>query len=142
MNIIINSASYDIREHTMKNYRKNCNRVLAEHIKKIDIWKREHPNIRHKGLLIFDETECYFELYNYFFATRKTLVLHKPWMDKSFIGDAYSSELDFIIWCCPYKSHGALWGETHYNYPELIILDTRYQRNKYIQYNGLRFQSM
>lgn len=37
--IFINSESYDDSEHTMKKYIKNCNRVMSEHIKKINIWK-------------------------------------------------------------------------------------------------------
>ena len=61
--VFIMSESDDVREHTMKNYKRNCNRVMSEHIKKLYIWKKEHPNIKHKGLLIFDETECYFEGY-------------------------------------------------------------------------------
>lgn len=90
---------------------------MSEHIKKLYIWGKEHPNIKHKGLLIFDETECYFEGYvRYAFADQykymrdatKPLVLHKPWEDKSFIENTYNSDLDFIIWFCPYKTHGAL----------------------------------
>lgn len=148
--IFIN-ADGDDSEHTLENYIKNSNRVMSEHIKKIDIWKSEHPNIKYKGLLIFDETESYFKGYvqhidadRYVFAWEadKPLVLHKPWMDTTFVKKAYDSDLDFIIWFCPYKSHGTLWEQTHYNYPDLVILDTRFPRTDYIQYDISNFKRM
>lgn len=149
--VFINSESDNDDEHTLKNYIKNCNRVMSEHIKKIAIWKSEHPNIKHKGLLIFDETECYFEgyvqhvyadQYVFIWDAKHPLVLHKPWLDLSFVKNAYESDLDFIIWFCPYKSHGSLWQQTHYDYPDLVILDTRFSRTNYIQYDILKFERM
>lgn len=149
--VFINSKSSNNNEHTLKMYVKNCNRVMSQHIKKINIWKSEHPNIKHKGLLIFDETECYFEgdvqhiyedQFKFMWDANKPLRLHKPWMDISFMKNAYNSDLDFIVWFCPYKSHGTLWQQTHYNYPELIILDTRFPREDYIQYDISKFVSM
>lgn len=151
VNIFINSDSDNDKEHTLKNYIKNCNRVMSEHIEKIGIWKSEHPDIKHKGLLIFDETECYFEgyvkrayadQYVFMWDASKPLVLHKPWMDLSFVKNAYDSELDFIIWFCPYKSHGSLWQQTRYDYPDLVILDTRFPRIDYIQYDISKFERM
>lgn len=148
--IFIN-ADGDDSEHTLENYIKNSNRVMSEHIKKIGIWKSEHPNIKYKGLLIFDETESYFEgyvqhidadRYAFAWAADKPLVLHKPWMDATFVKKAYDSDLDFIIWFCPYKSHGTLWEQTHYNYPDLVILDTRFPRTDYIQYDISNFERM
>lgn len=135
----------------MSNYKKNCIRVISEHIKKIDIWKSEHPCIKHKGLLVFDETECYFkgriqhvydDQYLFVWDANKPLLLHRPWMDASFVKMTYDSDLDFIIWFCPYKSHGSLWKYTHYDYPELIILDTRFPRTDFIQYDDTEFERM
>lgn len=149
--IVINSESDNDEEHTLKKYIKNCSRVMNEHIKKISVWKSQHPNIKNKGLLIFDETECYFEgyvqylygdQYEFSWDASKPLELHKPWMDASFVKDAYNSDLDFIIWLCPYKTHGTLWVKTQYNYPDLVILDTRMPRTDYIQYDNSKFERM
>lgn len=149
--VFINSESDNDAEHTIDNYKKNCNRVMSEHIKKIDIWKTEHPNIKHKGLFIFDETEAYFkgcvrhvykDLYCFFWDATRPIELHKPWMDVSFIAKAYTAQLDFIIWFCPYKSHGSLQRATDYKYPELVILDTRFSRTDYISYNLEDFARM
>ena len=142
--IFINSESNDIREHTYKNYRKNCNRVLNEHIKKIPIWGKEHPNIKYKGLLIFDETECYFDGYckitknnrGFFIPEIQSSNLHKPWMDIDFINNAYNSQLDFIAWVCPYKPYSLSQSQMYYEYPQIAILDTRFKRTDYIQYNS------
>lgn len=149
--IFITSESNNDEEHSFKNYKRTCNRVMSEHIKKINIWESEHPTIKHKGFLIFDETECYFEGFvmncyanQYMFAwnATKPLVLHKPWMDASFVKRAYASDLDFVIWYCPYKSHGTLWRQLQYDYPELIILDTRFPRFDFVQYDETKLTPM
>lgn len=149
--VFINSESDKDNEHTLQNYIKNSNRVMSEHIKKIDIWKLEHPNIKYKGLLVFDETESYFEgyvqhvydnKYAFIWDANKPLMLHKPWMDATFINKAYHSDLDFVIWFCPYKTHGSLWQQTHYDYPDLVILDTRFLRTDYIKYDISKFERM
>ena len=150
-NLFISSENNNDSEHTLKKYIKNCDRVMSKHIKKINIWESEHPFIKHKGLLIYDETECYFEgqirhinADNYLFMwdRNKPLVLHKPWMDSSFIKKAYDSDLDFIIWCCPYKSNSSLLEQMHCDYPDLVILDTRFPRENYVQYDISKLVSM
>lgn len=138
-------------EHSFKNYKKQCNRVMSEHIKKISIWKNEHPDIKYKGLLIFDETNCYFEgcvidvyvdLCAFLWDASKPIVYHKPWMDAAFIENAYKSDLDFVIWFCPYKPYGNLLQQTHYHYPKLVILDTRFPRYDFMQYCENKLQRM
>lgn len=58
---ICNSESSDLYEHNYKSYKRNVNRVMKDHIDKIPIWISEHPEIKYKGLFVFDESECYFE---------------------------------------------------------------------------------
>lgn len=149
--LFISSESDDEKEHTLQNYVRNCNRVMSEHIKKIDIWQIEHPDIKYKGLLVFDETNCYFEgkavhvfenQYLFMWDKNKPLMLHKPWMHECFVKDAYESDLDFIIWFCPYKSHGKVCEYLHCDYPEIIILDTRFPRTDYINYDISKFVNM
>ena len=135
--IICNSESSDIAEHSYKNYLKNVKRVMTEHIKKIPIWEKENPIIKNKGLLVFDETECCFEgSINYaygetfLYAFKDNPILHEPWNDKEFIEQAYSSELDFIIWACPYKSNSAVPRNANIWFPYLTIIDVRYPRTR------------
>ena len=109
------------------------------------------PNIRYKGLLIYDETECYFDGYvkchhenQYMFLTPKDkpLVLHEPWQDKSLIAPTYESELDFIVWLCPYKPYGTVCQEYGIDYPEMVIADVRYPNDSFADYTYCHLVSM
>lgn len=149
--IIINTSSFAENEHTYEKYQKNCRRVLSQHISKIPRWKEHHPNIKYKGLLIYDETECYFDGYvehdlenQFIFLTQKDkpLVLHEPWKDKSLIEPAYESELDFIVWLCPYKPYGTVCLEYGIDYPEMVIADVRYPNDRFADYTDCHLVSM
>lgn len=149
--IIINTSSFAENEHTYEKYQKNCRRVLSPHISKIPRWKEHHPNIKYKGLLIYDETECYFDGYvehdledQFIFLTQKDkpLVLHEPWKDKSLIEPAYESELDFIVWLCPYKPYGTVCLEYGIDYPEMVIADVRYPNDRFADYTDCHLVSM
>lgn len=143
--LIINSHdddNYD-HDHNYTNYLKNEKRVIQNHINKIDIWKKEHPRIKHKGLIIFDETELYIhKIYsnqeNKFHlhpGEKGNPIYHEPWNDKNMIDFIYKSDLDFVVWFCPYKKYGALCNYPYYKvYPSIIILDTRYPRENYTEY--------
>ncbi len=143
MTLIVNSESDDVQEHTYKNYKRNCKRVLNEHIAKIDIWQKEHPRIQNKGLLICDETECYFDghvIYTgnetfAYFGEKNVIELHRPWMDSELVEKAYDSKLDFIIWFSPYKPHSILLEKYGLLYPSIVVLDTRYKRTDFINYD-------
>lgn len=133
MKLIVNSESDDLQEHTYEQYKNNCGRVLKQHIAKIDIWEKEHPTIQYKGLLVCDETECYFEdkaAYMEdrsftFGGSKNILELHKPWVDSNFVEKVYDSKLDFVIWFSPYKPHSILLQKYKMIYPSVVILDTR-----------------
>lgn len=142
--IICNSESDDINEHSFENYKNNVTRVLSQHINKIPIWKPEH-NDYYKGLLIFDETECCFngsikyvkdELYTFKYDASKPLVIHEPWNDANFIQQAYQShDLDFIVWYCPYKQYSAIAMKTGTYIPKVVFIDVRYSRTNYYDYS-------
>lgn len=150
MKLIVNSESDDLQEHTYEQYKNNCGRVLKQHITKIDIWKKEHPTIQYKGLLVCDETECYFEgkaVYMgdrsfTFWGSKSTLELHKPWMDSNFVEKVYDSKLDFVIWFSPYKPHSILLQKYKMTYPSVVILDTRYKRTDFERYDTEYLSSM
>lgn len=150
MKLIVNSESDDLQEHTYEQYKNNCGRVLKQHIAKIDIWEKEHPTIQYKGLLVCDETECYFEnkavymedrLFT-FGGSKNTLELHKPWVDSDFVEKVYDSKLDFVIWFSPYKPHSILLQKYKMIYPSVVILDTRYKRTDFERYDTECLSSM
>ena len=131
------SESQDVSEHSYVKYKRNVQRVMRNHIEKIPIWAHKNENYK-KGLLVFDETEICFEgkvvhVMDDQFAFRwnknKPLIVHEPWNDINFIGQAYESELDFIIWFCPYKPYGKVLLESKVWFPSIVFIDVRYKRN-------------
>lgn len=149
--IICHSESENIEEHSFDKYKRNVIRVTSKHLsskahksKIKEIWENNNPEIKYKGFFIFDETEACFEGYikhiienNFEFVIKNPLILHEPWNDKDFIQWAYDSEIDFIIWFCPYKPYWKFLRENNIKFPHVVIMDVRFSRNKpYITYNG------
>lgn len=151
MKIICNSESSDVNEHSFQKYRDNVSRTVFKHLsseaypnKIKQIWAKENPEIKYKGFLIFDETECCFDgIIKYFydnkfaFFAKRPMTLHEPWNDKDFIQWAYDSDLDFVVWACTYKPYGTIPLRFHINFPPIVIIDVRYPRTtKYLDYSN------
>ena len=144
--------------HNISQYIKNVKRVTNEHLaskahpnKIRDIWVKKHPTITRKGLVVFDETENYFQgrcvfhsLGQWLFIgdASKPLTLYKPWMDKNILQPIYESDCDFLIWFMPYKpfSQIQLVRYTKEGYfPIIAIMDTRSPRTEFIEYDYSKF---
>lgn len=80
--------------------------------------------------------------YRFLTPLDKPLILHEPWKDKSLIGPAYESELDFIVWLCPYKPYGTVCLEYGIDYPEMVIVDVRYPNDSFVDYTDCHLVSM
>ena len=101
-------------------------------------------------MLICDETECYFDghvIYTgnetfAYFGEKNVIELHRPWMDSELVEKAYDSKLDFIIWFSPYKPHSILLEKYGLLYPSIVVLDTRYKRTDFINYDEEKMFSM
>lgn len=145
-------TSGDVNEHSFKKYKKQAQRVIKEHIDKIPIWKKEHPSIQHKGLFIFDETGLCFEgikahvkddYFSYSFNGERGPIIHETWNDIVFMQPLYKSDLDFVVWFNPYKNNSDVLykynimnsGKPYIKYPTIIIVDTRFQRTEYKEFN-------
>lgn len=125
--------------HQFKYYKRQVVRVLNEHIKKLHIWQSEHPNIRRKGFLVFDEAGLFLQGYampadvqsngfvnTYAFAIKNPVVVHYPWNDEAFMQPLLGSGLDFVVWYKPYviMSYGNL-KVFNGSYPYLAVIDVR-----------------
>lgn len=138
--------------HNIKNYLKCMNRVVGGHLssgahtdKIKEIWEKNYPNIRYKGLLVFDETENYYVGYCKKQPGTDRVALcnypqiqgefYKPWMDKSVMEKVYFSSCDFLVWAMPYKRYGDLTYRIDPNFPYAVVLDTRYTPSNYIDYD-------
>lgn len=149
--VICNSESSEVDSHSYAKYLKQLKRVVSIHLssnghpnKLKDIWEKEHPDIKYKGLLIFDETECYYEgvtfyagndLFGHLWRTDRPLVLHRPWEDKNMMQQFYDSDLDFIVWACPCKVHSYVTMKAMQHYPAVVIIDVRGNRDRYTEYD-------
>lgn len=136
--VIYDAENEEKNEHCYKNYKKMARRVFEDHINKIPKWIKQFPKIKYKGLLIFDETECFFEgepklLCNNKIAY-KPLKLHKPWNDKNLMEKLYDSELDFVVWLCPYKQFNEVVQKFSVSYPSMVIVDLRFRSTNYEKY--------
>lgn len=138
------SETDKLNEHTYKQYVKNARRVIGEHIKKVPLWEQKHPNIKHKGLFVCDETEVYFHGlampsgspvpdYAWMRYVDMRHEFHKPWLDVNLIGQIYASSIDFVIWFCPHKPFGVV-RQLNCDFPEVTIIDTRFHFDKYVDY--------
>ena len=142
--------------HKMKYYQKNMNRVIFEHLsskghsdKIKDIWLQKHPSISRKGLLIYDETGNYFQgqripsnlpgKWAYKYEANIKELFYKPWMDKNIMNIVCQSSCDFLIWYAPYKWDDNFTQKIDKNFPDIVILDTRYPRNDCINYDYSAF---
>ena len=141
--------------HNINHYLKNTKRVISEHLsskghpsKIKDIWQQKHPTISRKGLLIYDETENYFQghceshssgQFTFVWDSTKPIIFYQPWMDKNVVEQIYQSDCDFLIWYAPYKWCGSFTRKTDKSFPHIVILDTRFPRNDFIEYDYSKF---
>lgn len=142
--MLVISDSDDAGECAYKKYVKNTRRVIGEHIKKLPLWKERHPDIKYKGLFVFDETEVYFEGLSmpsgcsefgkrWVRGVKCGCELHRPWLDERLIGQVYESGIDFVVWFCPYKPCGVAL-DVEPDFPYMTIVDTRFHFDKYVAY--------
>ena len=139
-NVICNSEYVDFNEHSLTNFSNQAKRTTDKHINKIHIWKDELPNIKYKGLFIFDESGLYFEgdcvpvetpaenSQWLFIPKHNPPHIYYPWLDKNIMQSICDSELDFVVWYCPYK-HSTITQQTKASYPLVTILDVRYGKS-------------
>lgn len=151
--ICIDKDWYSDTIHNINNYIKNITRVTSEHLtskahpnKIHDIWTKKHPNITRKGLVVYDETENYFHGYKipyppnqWLYNWTKPKIFYKPWMDKKIMQQIYKSDCDFLLWFMPYKCYDEFTRKMDKTFPQLVILDTRFPVEKYIEYDYSSF---
>ncbi len=140
--------------HKIQYYIKNIKRVTNDHLsssahpnKIKDIWMHEHPNITRKGFVVYDETVNYFhgccipyssDQWAFIWDSAKPL-FYLPWMDKNVMEPIYRSDCDFLIWCAPHKFCGDFTIKIDKSFPHTVIIDTRFPRTDFIEYDYSKF---
>jgi len=93
-------------DHNYNLYIKNFERVITNHINKIENYKKNHPNFK-VIFLIFDESTPYMKR----LSKNEPKVpgdliygkLHLWWNDYNMLKIINNSKIDYVIWMSPYK---------------------------------------
>lgn len=130
-------------DHNYDFYVDNFNRVVGKHIKKIEKYKKNHPDFK-TIFFVFDESSPYIKCFD---EKRPTYagegIFAQPhfwWFDNNMLNVIKDSDIDYLIWMCPYKHFEA---EVKLNFPKAIIYDVKkLNYNKFINYENKDMQSL
>lgn len=123
--------------HRFLFYKKQVIRVLTKHIKEIPLWKKEHPDISHKGFVILDEAGLCFPgmavplnisgktVIDWMFCVIGRNSAHIPWLDLDFMNLLLESDLDFVVWYRPYAIVDDDIKDFCDHYCNLAVIDVR-----------------
>lgn len=122
------------QDHNYQFYCANFQRALDKHIKKIPLYRSNHPD---KKLVFFvcDESTAYVQVDDPEFAKRgpmegepfsAALVWH--FMDKRFVDVFRNADIDYLIWYAPYKR---FWGAS-VQPPKVCVFDVKNYNYKHI----------
>lgn len=130
-------------DHNYDFYVDNFNRIVGKHIKKIEKYKKNHPSFK-IIFFVFDESSPYIKC----FGEKKPEKVgegifaqpHFWWFDNNMLKVIKDSEIDYLIWMCPYKYFKA---EVKLDFPKAIIYDVK-KFNYYacINYENKDMQSL
>ena len=111
--VIINADSglRGEKDHNYTFYYKNFERVIMNHLGKIDNYKKNHPGYK-TIFFISDEASPYFMAINNYRPSEPGEIVysifHQWWRDYNMLKCLLDSELDYIIWFTPYKHFDSL----------------------------------
>lgn len=139
--IIANTDLPTNKDHNYNFYYQNFKRVLLKHDKKIDLYKKNHPNFK-TIFLIFDESSAYFEL----IKNKKNGIMqanvHLHFFDEKFVSIIKEIKADYIIWMTPYKKINVPPGSQNLSLPYICIFDTNLPNEiKTLKYKENRMKS-
>lgn len=124
-----------VSNNDYKTYFNNFSRIVRKHINKINVYKTN--NQKHKlCFLIFDESTGYIEPYsleeynNVQPYQAITVRLHQFWRDKNLIDVFINEDIDYVLWCTPFKNIAEI-GKIN---PYLTLIDVRKYKKKYYKY--------
>jgi hypothetical protein len=93
-------------DHNYRFYNKNFVRVVTEHARKLDLYKRNHPGYK-TVFFVMDESSAYFRIYDKLIKPEEGKCVkgapHLFFYDKSFIEMIKNTPIDYLIWYAPFK---------------------------------------
>ena len=93
-------------DHNYRFYKENFARVIGEHARKVELYKRNHPGYK-IVFFVMDESSAYFRIYDKSIkpeeGKRVIGAPHLFFFDKSFIEEIKNIRIDYLIWYAPFK---------------------------------------
>ena len=112
-------------DHNYDFYVNNFKRVVSKHIKKIEKYKKNHPGFK-TIFFVFDESSPYIKCFDERRPKQAGEGIfahpHLWWFDKNMLSTIENSDIDYLIWMCPYKHFEA---EVKLDFPMAIIYDVK-----------------
>jgi hypothetical protein len=97
------------QDHNYTFYKENFTRTVKNHAKKIDLYRRNHPELK-LIFFVMDESSAYSQsddssiIESEHYEGEVSLVsLHCFWSDRAFLESFLNSDVDFLVWYTPYK---------------------------------------
>lgn len=109
-------------DHNYKNYYSSFQRTIKKHLSKLEKYKNNYPNKKTIFLVVDESSGIYVEA-----IVRNDMAVvgmpHLVFLDRRFINEFIDSDLDYLIFYCPYKNFKTLGGCVEL--PKLIIFDIK-----------------
>lgn len=132
--IIGDSGLSTLEDHNYRRYLASFERVVGNHLSKIEQYRENHPECPFLAFLIMDESRGYFEslsIIDTFNAEDVHLGRpHCQFADESFVDVFRNSGVDCVIWMAPYK----LWRTVGVSFP-LPIITVYFKGLEYLETN-------
>lgn len=130
-------------DHNYDFYVNNFKRVVEKHIGKITKYKKNHPGFK-TIFFVLDESSPYIKCADkrkqFKPGERIYAQPHFWWLDNNMLSVIKNSNIDYLIWMCPYKHFKS---KVKLNFPMIVIYDLKkVNYAKFINYNSDNMQSL
>ena len=137
-NFIVNAIT-DLpteKDHNYSWYKESFERVLNEHNKKVELYKKNHPGYK-IIFFVFDESTLYFETIEKINSVKSGMSVegkvHLFFQDASFLNFIKNLNIDYLIWYAPYKYAQAIDGII--DLPKVVIFKIKDINIEAVYYN-------
>lgn len=117
----------DSKRFNFDGYLQNFEKTVLHHSKRVDAYRRNHPECKDLIFLIFDQSNAYTQ------TTNGINNIHLWYRDKDFLEIIKNSGADYVIWVCFCKS--IIVNEKELKLPMICIYDAKRFKDRGITYN-------
>lgn len=125
------------QDHNYKFYLENFRRVLNKHKSKIDTYRKNHPGYK-IVFYVFDESCAYMlpadpSVKRLKHGETVTGQPHNHFLDTTFLECFIESDIDYLIWCTPFKMFVSSDGVV--DFPKVCVFDCKKKIKQQICYD-------